>query len=349
MDLKLIETALLARLNAKITAKEAAVEVFPDDPKNYVLIHKHAAVLVHYEGSFYTPPQQKGTQVQGEEMRWGITILTHSLSVKDAGAYQLIEKVKKALVGYKVTPTGTGRAYLNKSHLLEEENSEWQYTVGISIPCLVILQNDNDPLAVVAAPTLTTTKTNQDATIDVTADGVLDWRVYGQNADVPIVDMAESPGMIDQQLLFPVPQGISIYPQPSGYGQTVEWSNGDQVASGSQKCEYFMGLVADGNGVLIEPGCKFTLTIDPKVGTELRARLYLGVLYAKLKVKVWIEGSDLDPVIHTIDDPYQDYCIEAIYKINDGVQRLKMEIYDLQANGQSFAMSWVHALTLSEV
>jgi hypothetical protein len=99
------ENAIVERLKEKLP--NVKVEPFPDNIQEYQFLTAKNAVLVHYLGSTAEPSQSPNTINQQLTVRWGITILSRGLRLKEGvsggeGAYQILDKVKSALIGFRV-------------------------------------------------------------------------------------------------------------------------------------------------------------------------------------------------------------------------------------------------------
>ena len=171
MTIAAIEQALLTQLKGEIT--DLAVEAFPDDPRSYQLLHTKGAVLVHYEGSLPERPVRKGTVLQREEVRFGLTVVMRNLRSTDAGAYSAIDRVRAAVLGCKLA--GCGRAWINKTELLDAENGLWSYTIGVSMLHVLVVANANVPDT--SATTLSASHRFTDGYefVNLTSLGSTDW------------------------------------------------------------------------------------------------------------------------------------------------------------------------------
>ena len=86
-----VETAIVEKLKTDIT--DLAVEPFPDNVKDYELIHPNGAVLVSYEGSNYTNPR---LEQQARMIEFDVIVIVRNLR-SHLGAYETLERVRQSI------------------------------------------------------------------------------------------------------------------------------------------------------------------------------------------------------------------------------------------------------------
>ncbi|MDQ7799560.1 MAG: Gp37 family protein [Candidatus Edwardsbacteria bacterium] len=138
MGIKAIEDAVYDRLNGFI--KDLAVEAYPDNPDLYELKHAKGSVMVHFEGATAGQPERRGTMVQREDLNFGITVMVRSLKRNTSGAYDVIDLIKQALAGHKIS--GCGKIYLRGTALVQIVDGVWEYSVGITVPTVMIINQE---------------------------------------------------------------------------------------------------------------------------------------------------------------------------------------------------------------
>ncbi len=118
MNIKTTEDLIIARLISQIT--DLQIEGFPDDPENYRLNHPIGAILVQYQGTKYSAPEEYNVIFQGSNITsFSISLFTRDLRT-NAGAYGYLEDIKTALTGLiipdqsRLYPTEDGFLGLNE-------------------------------------------------------------------------------------------------------------------------------------------------------------------------------------------------------------------------------------------
>jgi Gp37 protein len=121
-DIETVERALIARLQQYAkdhggALSSVAIDHFPDRPERYRLTHQVGAVLVIFDSAQPSPHKSTTTQssvmdtvVQHFEYNWTCAVVIRSLgwslgaqsTGRDPGAYQVIEALRLALMGFKL-------------------------------------------------------------------------------------------------------------------------------------------------------------------------------------------------------------------------------------------------------
>jgi len=134
MDLTVVEDDIKARLVAQIVADVPEIRSWPNNPADYQFIHPIGAVLLRYNGdNSETPvPNQQKKAVQLRTVSWLVGVITKNLSREDGhqGAYDILEKVRAALVGYTIsTLDDASIIWHDSTQLLQEVGGTWIYTM----------------------------------------------------------------------------------------------------------------------------------------------------------------------------------------------------------------------------
>ena len=122
MDIKELETAIVNKLKAALT--DLLVEVYPDNPSSFRMIHPKGAVLVHYSGSKFNPSLFEEVIVQERKLTYDLIVLNRSLR-GNSGIYETMDKTREALTGFQYDDTT--KFYPIDEEFILEENGLWQY------------------------------------------------------------------------------------------------------------------------------------------------------------------------------------------------------------------------------
>lgn len=130
MLIKDIENSIISRLKSKIS--DLLVEPYPEKPENYFdeFIHPKGAILVHYLGSNLLAPKSINYIIQERRADFGIIVITRDLNLHQ-GAYNYLDKIRKALTGYRVE--GCSKMYPVKEEFLDEFHGIWQYGMNFTL------------------------------------------------------------------------------------------------------------------------------------------------------------------------------------------------------------------------
>ena len=113
LDIATIEGAIVSQLQSYFTAAlgPQMIEVihFPDKPESYEMRHRIGVAMVIYMGSVFGPIIDTGHVVQERTMEFAVGLRIRDLgwsyggppSGPSPGAYQIIEAVRLALLGYQ--------------------------------------------------------------------------------------------------------------------------------------------------------------------------------------------------------------------------------------------------------
>ncbi len=113
LDLATIEAAIVNQLRSVLLAAlgPQMIEVthFPDKPEAYEMRHRIGVAMVIYAGSTYEKIEDIGDIVQEREMLWDVRLRVRDLgwafggapSGTSPGAYQIIELIRQALLGFQ--------------------------------------------------------------------------------------------------------------------------------------------------------------------------------------------------------------------------------------------------------
>jgi len=117
-----LENLLLAALQAAITGPGVLVEAYPDKVDNYVL-KGTAAVLVHYAGAEFTPPD--GSEYVRQMLGASFQVVTVSRDLRThTGAYALMDTIRDHVLGLEYR---NKQFFAVSEQLLARENGVWWY------------------------------------------------------------------------------------------------------------------------------------------------------------------------------------------------------------------------------
>ena len=128
MNIRTIENSIIE--NLKTNFPEVLVLGFPDKPSEFRLLHPTGALLVHYQGSNYTNTQALSYISQENKKEFSITVITRNLRANN-GAYELIDKVKSTLSGFKIDECTS--LLPTKDYFISENAGIWQYEINFTL------------------------------------------------------------------------------------------------------------------------------------------------------------------------------------------------------------------------
>lgn len=124
-------TATLPILNAIVThlseqCPDWAVELIPNNPRQYYLSHPNGAVLVSYLGSTYETARPTLGIVQKREVTIGLTVLSRDLH-DEFGAIALLDSLRLATAGF-IPPNCYALELVEERYTgADEETGIWVY------------------------------------------------------------------------------------------------------------------------------------------------------------------------------------------------------------------------------
>lgn len=93
INIEEIEKYLAEKIQNAVGSKnKIIVEPYPDDPRNYNLLKREAAILISYSGTNYNKPEAMRQEIG---MTLVFMVLTRSLRLDTSGAYQLMRIIRK--------------------------------------------------------------------------------------------------------------------------------------------------------------------------------------------------------------------------------------------------------------
>ncbi|HOW51756.1 MAG TPA: Gp37 family protein [bacterium] len=137
MNISNIETAIIDRLNARITG--LSIEPYPENPSTYKLLAPVGAVLIRYDSSAYSAPQSTDSIVQNRTQQWEITLIMRNLHDK-GGLHAAVDTVRKVLTGHKIA--GCKKMYPTKDQFINEDNGIWQHGFMFAVPTKSVEDDD---------------------------------------------------------------------------------------------------------------------------------------------------------------------------------------------------------------
>jgi phage gp37-like protein len=126
-----VETAIVDKLKADID--DLAVEPYPDNVKDYELIHPNGAVLVSYEGSNFTNPR---IEQQARMLEFGIIVIVRNLR-NQYGAYETLERVRQSVTNDLYIENT--RLYPISEKFLFVEDDKWHYEMRFMLPSVYFI------------------------------------------------------------------------------------------------------------------------------------------------------------------------------------------------------------------
>lgn len=151
-----IEAALVERLSAALTApgqQHPVVDVasWPGKPDDYRMTHGVGAVLVVFQGTRPQGQVQRGLNPVTHEFQ--IAVLSRSLrepnvqspdASRGEGAYQLIQIVLMALLGFEV-PNAAGPVAMTEASFSGHDQGVWTYRLSCQIPGVWVMPIECPP------------------------------------------------------------------------------------------------------------------------------------------------------------------------------------------------------------
>ncbi len=141
MSIRNIENQIITKLHEEFP--DLLVQGFPEKPSEFILIHPIGAILVHYRGGSFSNTNALDIISQEKKMDFAITLVTRNLRSNN-GTYELLDKIKKVLCGYKIDECS--KLTPVKEGFLSENNGIWQYeiTFTLSTPSVEYLEESED-------------------------------------------------------------------------------------------------------------------------------------------------------------------------------------------------------------
>jgi len=119
--LKDYEKIIIERLKSQIDGM--AIEGFPDDPREYRLLHPKGALLVRYQGARYEESIVTGLIRQRVRLEYDVVVVSRNLR-NHQGAYDMMDQVRTALTGYEID---NEKIYPVSDGFINETEGLWQY------------------------------------------------------------------------------------------------------------------------------------------------------------------------------------------------------------------------------
>lgn len=141
MSIRNIENQIITKLHEEFP--DLLVQGFPEKPSEFILIHPIGAILIHYRGGSFSNTNALDIISQEKKMDFAITLVTRNLRSNN-GTYELLDKIKKVLCGYKIDECS--KLTPVKEGFLSENNGIWQYeiTFTLSTPSVEYLEESED-------------------------------------------------------------------------------------------------------------------------------------------------------------------------------------------------------------
>lgn len=122
MSILQFEEAIIARLTTDIAGVQ--IEPFPDDPRNYKMIHPVGAILVNYEGARFEKGKAIGFVNQVSEIRFRMNLIMKHLRTHQ-GIYAYLDLVKESLTGFQIA--GLSKMEPVEEKYLDQRTGLWYY------------------------------------------------------------------------------------------------------------------------------------------------------------------------------------------------------------------------------
>ncbi len=146
--LEKVEIAIVDGLKAGVDGS-VKVDAFPADPDDYDFAGLKAAVLVHYSGSQYTPPNGPADTSQMRRMTYSIALLARELRGQ-GGAYTNLEDVRKTIQGQVFN--GAGPAQIIRDQLVSEVKGKWRWDISIALGAPAVARERLRPTGLIGEP-----------------------------------------------------------------------------------------------------------------------------------------------------------------------------------------------------
>mgnify|MGYP005862356355 FL=1 len=131
MKIEEIETVIVEKLKKDIP--DLSVEPFPDNVKDYELIHPKGAVLVSYEGSNYTNPR---LEQQARMIEFDVIVIVRNLR-SHLGAYETLERVRQSVTNDLYIENM--KFYPLSERFLFVEDDKWHYEMRFMLPTIYFI------------------------------------------------------------------------------------------------------------------------------------------------------------------------------------------------------------------
>ena len=131
MQIEEIENAIVEKLKTDIS--DLSVEPFPDNVKDYELIHPKGAVLVSYESSNYTNPR---LEQQARMIEFDVIVIVRNLR-SHLGAYQTLERVRQSITNDLYIENM--KLYPLSERFLFVEDDKWHYEMRFMLPTVYFI------------------------------------------------------------------------------------------------------------------------------------------------------------------------------------------------------------------
>jgi hypothetical protein len=131
MQIEEIESTIIEKLKTDIS--DLSVEPFPDNVKDYELIHPKGAVLVSYEGSNYTNPR---LEQQARMIEFDIIVVVRNLR-SHLGAYESLERVRQSITNDLYIENM--KLYPLSERFLFVEDDKWHYEMRFMLPTVYLI------------------------------------------------------------------------------------------------------------------------------------------------------------------------------------------------------------------
>ena len=146
-----LEAALIARIQGAVP-KGVVAKAYPDNPRTYK-IFAPAEVLVVFRGGDFEPPRRTDLVIQERILQFELSVVVRSLA-GHAGAYELLETVRKAVQGWQPA-LDCLPAYILRDQFLGMESGQWWWAVFIAARTRMLPVLEADPGAPFTQATFT--------------------------------------------------------------------------------------------------------------------------------------------------------------------------------------------------
>lgn len=132
-QIQLIEDAIIARLKQSFPALD--VRPFPEQPKQYRLLHPQGALLVQYDSSKFSDHETLAVVTQQKDYKFTITSMLRNLRQHN-GVYEVLSGITLALLGFEL-PGYTKFRQTSEAFLFEDAGI-WAYTQSFETRGLIV-------------------------------------------------------------------------------------------------------------------------------------------------------------------------------------------------------------------
>lgn len=154
MDYSALESAIVARLIAKVPAGVTVMALPEADPSVAYPQGAAGKITVAYQGSEFFDSEDTGVVLQPEKIAFEVVVQSRKLR-GTSGIYPVLASVKKALLGWQ-TPT-TAKIQFSRAKFVSHESGVWTYDLTLTTMNVATEEPDDQDLVIATKLTAATT------------------------------------------------------------------------------------------------------------------------------------------------------------------------------------------------